>query len=84
MLVVDRREDIGNYQPGDNRAEVQAARKLDADAATMQVESRVQLGDVLTGPTGAEGVAILTDSPGPQVLAKIMLERIWGLCGDIQ
>jgi len=82
MLVVDRREDIGNYQPGENRAEVQAGRNLKVDAAAMQVESRVQLNDALL-PGGA-GVAILTDSPGPQALVKIMLERIWGLSGDIE
>jgi hypothetical protein len=84
MLVVDRREDESAYALGANRAEVQA--KLEKTAAEKghhphedfpvqtQVESAADL-----NKTDAAGVLCVHETPGPEVLLQMLLERIWGI-----
>jgi hypothetical protein len=71
MLVVDRRDDVGNYRPGDNRAQAWALNPATDDPRAVQLRKRVE----------AEGVIVVTDSPGPQQLMRLMFERIWGVTG---
>lgn len=69
MLVVDRRNDERNYRLGDNRAQVHDLNLAKDDRRSVQ-----KSGD-------AEGVIVVTDSPGPRELVQLMFERIWGVTG---
>jgi len=81
--VVDRRNDGGTYAPGANRAEVQA--RLEKQ----QLENKLLESTALPAQTGTESrpegraegfkVACITDTPGPDALRRILLERVWGV-----
>ncbi|KAF8520477.1 Inosine/uridine-preferring nucleoside hydrolase domain-containing protein [Hysterangium stoloniferum] len=72
MLVVDRREDESNYQPGENRVEAHA--NSNSGTPTL-VNSEQQMKEALFRKVG--GVNVVTESPGPHHLVKLMCERIW-------
>ncbi|THV06747.1 nucleoside hydrolase [Dendrothele bispora CBS 962.96] len=84
MLVVDRRQDESAYALGANRAEVQA--KLEKTAkerghhphedfpVQVQVESATEV-----NKSDAVGVLCVTDTPGPEALLNMLLERVWGV-----
>ncbi|TFK54312.1 nucleoside hydrolase [Heliocybe sulcata] len=84
MLVVDRRDDQSAYAPGENRAHVQAELERlhvahgvfesSAVPAQVEVEDKAQ-----TENSGGESVAILTQTPGPAALIRLMLTRVWGV-----
>ncbi|KAF8575098.1 nucleoside hydrolase [Ramaria rubella] len=76
MLVVDRRVS-GNYKPGDDRAQVQALKPETRDAPVIQAVGEGQFQEASF--TDAEGITVIVDSPGSQVLVRLMLERIWGV-----
>lgn len=87
MLVVDRRDDQGAYAPGSNRAEVQAelerhhfhhAGNYESTALPVQVEVE-QRSQTSAFPDHPQGVPCITDTPGPQALLDLMLQRIWGI-----
>ncbi|GBE81034.1 Uridine nucleosidase 1 [Sparassis crispa] len=90
MLVVDRRDEQGAYDPGANRAQVQAeleqhqfrhAGTFESTALPAQVE--LERPPVLP-QEGAEqppGVPCIVKTPGPSVLLTLMLKRIWGVAG---
>ncbi len=104
MLVVDRRDDEGAYDPGANRAAVQAelAKQgfhshgtLESNAIPAHVEVEVpptsqtekvrrsdvpQWGNVdTTKSKQTPGIPVLVSTPGPEVLLKLMTERVWGV-----
>lgn len=85
MLVVDRREDEGAYDPGANRAAVQAELEknsflskgvLESNAIPAQVEVEVPPTES-KDPSG--GVPVVTATPGPAVLLRLLESRIWGV-----
>ena len=101
MLVVDRRDDEGAYDPGANRAAVQAElakhafhpsgiMESNAIPAQVEVESSPLSADQIrplnpeTSQRGEKagfrvpGIPVLVQTPGPQTLLKLMVERIWG------
>jgi hypothetical protein len=85
MLVVDRRVTVDQiaYLPGANCAEGQAELErhlLDHDAlgsAALPVQVAVEPSDG-TRESG-QGVVCIIESPGPEALLQIMLERVWGV-----
>ncbi|KZT72099.1 nucleoside hydrolase [Daedalea quercina L-15889] len=87
MCVVDRRDDPIAYAPGANRAEVQAELEkhhlhhtgpFESTALPAQVEVE-RAGDALPPHRTAGGVACVYETPGPEVLLKLMLARVWGV-----
>jgi hypothetical protein len=88
MLVVDRRDDQTTYAPGANRAEVQAELErhlvdhdvLDSTTPALPVQVAVERPDD-TRESG-QGVACVTETPGPEALLKILLERVWGVSNN--
>ena len=75
MLVVDRRADEGNYKHGDNRAQVKALKDGRYDSPSVLIEPKEQLQKGMD----AQGVIVITDSPGPQELLRFIFQRIWGV-----
>ncbi|KII92152.1 hypothetical protein PLICRDRAFT_36945 [Plicaturopsis crispa FD-325 SS-3] len=79
MLVVDRREDESAYAPGSNRAEAQEAleRQMTKHRA---FESTALPAEVANGQPikVRDGVACIVETPGSDVLVKLLFERIWG------
>lgn len=79
MLVVDHRQD-GIFSPGDNRARVQEEGNVEkyrtAVVQTLEVDPREHQDELLMG---VQDVAVVIDTPGPDVLVRAMLNRIWGL-----
>ena len=78
MLVVDRRIDEGNYELGENRAQVQALKDGRHGSPPVQIKSKEQLQKSMD----AQGVIVVIDSPEPQELLRFMFERIWGVGGE--
>ena len=78
MLVVDRRDETTTYEPGDNRAQVQAALEhaLHDMPAPVQVETEAEVEDVQH--TGLQGVPCVIQTPGPQTILNLLLARVWG------
>ncbi|KAF5325618.1 hypothetical protein D9611_000107 [Ephemerocybe angulata] len=84
MLVVDRREDASAYAPGANRAEVQ--RLLEGtlhtkdglwESTTVPAEVEVEMKpEIKDSP---HGVWCVTDTPGPEVLLRLLFRRVWGV-----
>jgi len=84
MLVIDRRQDESAYAPGANRAEVQAELEKTAKEkghhphedfpVQVQVESAAEV-----NKSDAAGVLCVTETPGPEVLLRMLLERVWGV-----
>lgn len=69
MLVIDRREDESAYPLGANRSEAQkGASDVPSDAKKFGTE----------GKNSGPGVFCITRTPGPQVLLKTLLYRVWG------
>ncbi|OBZ67190.1 Uridine nucleosidase 1 [Grifola frondosa] len=88
MLVIDRRDDQGAYAPGANRAEVQAELEkhhfhhvgsYESTALPAQVEIERRPSQELASIQHLDGVACITETPGPEVLVNLLLERIWGV-----
>ena len=86
MLVVDRREDEGAYDPGANRAAVQAELErnkfhsggvMESNAVPAQVE--VETAPAMPEKSSSEGVPVVTSTPGPAVLLSLLTSRIWGI-----
>ena len=89
MLVVDRREDEGAYDPGANRAAVQAELEkhgfhssgaLEANALPAQVE--VEALPQPTQQSRTNGVPVVNVTPGPVALLRLLCARVWGI--DVQ
>lgn len=104
MLVVDRRDDEGAYDPGANRAAVQAelakhafhpSGLMESNAIPAQVEvesapisAQADQNRPLNPETSqrgdkagfkALGIPVLVQTPGPETLLRLMVERIWGV-----
>lgn len=83
MLVVDRRDDVGAYAPGDNRSHVQ--QELDRlHASHGPFESTAAPAPVLMDDIGKKGkqdngVFTLVETPGPRACLELLLQRIWGI-----
>ena len=83
MLVVDRRDDVGAYAPGDNRSHVQ--QELDRlHVSHGPFESAVVPAPVLVDNVGKKGkqdtgVFTVVKTPGPRVCLELLLQRIWGV-----
>ena len=86
MLVVDRREDEGAYDPGSNRAAVQAelakhgfhsAGALESNALPAQVE--VETPPKPTQQSRTNGVPVINVTPGPVALLRLLCGRVWGI-----
>ncbi|KAI0062857.1 nucleoside hydrolase [Artomyces pyxidatus] len=83
MCVVDRRDDKGAYSPGANRAHIQAElerQKIQhGPLESTAVPAQVEIEDA--PPPSSEdsgGVPCIVDTPGPDVLVKLLMQRIWG------
>ncbi|KAH9935513.1 nucleoside hydrolase [Fomitopsis serialis] len=88
MCVVDLREDPGAYAPGANRAEVQAELEkhhlhhsgpFESTALPAQVEVERASDAQLPNHTAVGGVACVFETPGPEALLTLLLERVWGV-----
>ncbi|KAI0812525.1 nucleoside hydrolase [Irpex lacteus] len=85
MLVVDRRDDEGAYDPGANRAAVQAelAKQGFHSHGTLESNAIPAHVEVEVPPTSqtekTPGIPVLVSTPGPEVLLKLMTERVWGV-----
>ena len=78
MLVVDRRDDVGAYAPGDNRSHVyQALDPLHVSHGPF-VPAPV-LGDDIGERKADVGVFTLVETPGSQVCLELLLQRVWGV-----
>jgi hypothetical protein len=90
MCVVDRRDDLGSYAPGANRARVQAAlqdyvaaRSIEAGLGAFEFVPVPARAEVLPpGEEEQEGVPVVEGTPGVEALLQIMLKRIWGIQVD--
>jgi len=84
MLVVDRRDDVGAYAPGDNRSHVQE--ELDRlhiphgpfESAAVPVPVLMEYAGKKGGPDDI-GVFTLVETPGPRVCLELLFQRIWGI-----
>ncbi|KAI0683230.1 nucleoside hydrolase [Cytidiella melzeri] len=94
MLVVDRRESEGDtqgaYDPGVNRAAVQAELAkhvfhpqgiMESNAIPAQVEIEAPPPSPPKGKESPDhpGVPVLVKTPGPEALLRLMTERVWGV-----
>ena len=90
MCVVDRRDDLGSYAPGETRARVQAALQNHEAARSMEaglgafgsglVPARAEVEEEPLPPgEEQEGVPVVEGTPGAEALLQIMLKRIWGI-----
>ncbi|KAI0344690.1 nucleoside hydrolase [Trametopsis cervina] len=88
MLVVDRRDDEGAYDPGANRAAVQAVLEkntfhsagiLESTAVPAQVEVETAPSVSSEADRHGLGVPVVVKTPGPAALLKILSERVWGV-----
>jgi len=88
MCVVDLREDPGAYAPGANRAEVQAELEthhlhhsgpFESTALPARVEVERASDAQLPNHTTVGGVACVFETPGPEALLTLLLERVWGV-----
>ncbi|EKM54529.1 uncharacterized protein PHACADRAFT_210325 [Phanerochaete carnosa HHB-10118-sp] len=86
MLVVDRREGEGAYDPGVNRAAVQAELEmhgfhssgaLESTAVPAQVE--LETAPELEKKPLTVGVPVVNVTPGPAALLRTLTERVWGV-----
>lgn len=88
MCVVDRRDDQGAYDPGANRAKIQAELEkynivmsgfLESTAlpAPVEVEKAPEEAKAQTS-----AVPVVTITPGPDALLKLLTRRIWGVVVD--
>ncbi|KAJ3540288.1 hypothetical protein NM688_g6249 [Phlebia brevispora] len=87
MLVVDRREGEGAYDPGANRAKVQAELEkhnfntsavFESNALPAQVELEAEP----SATKESDGVPVVTTTPGPAALLKLLARRVWGIESD--
>ena len=88
MCVVDRRDDQVVYDPGANRAKIQAELEkhnilisgvLESTALPALVELEKSPWEA-TAPTA--GVPVVTITPGPDALLKLLTCRVWGVIVD--
>ena len=85
MCVVDRRDDQSVYDPGANRAKVQAELEKHNILISGILESTVlpALVELEKSPGEATaltaGVPVVTITPGPEVLLKLLTRRVWGI-----
>ncbi|KAJ4000594.1 nucleoside hydrolase [Lentinula boryana] len=85
MVVVERRKDKTAYAPGANRAEVQAQLEKtnfsDLESVALPAQVEVQSTSQMDKDTGNKyhGVWCVTETPGPEALLDILLERVWGV-----
>jgi hypothetical protein len=81
--VVDRRNDQGAYAPGANRAEVQALLEKQLSVhgflESTAVPAQTGIETPPTVPLEDPGVICITETPGCDVLLRILLERVWGI-----
>ena len=81
MLVVDRRDDVGAYAPGENRSHVhQVLDPLDVSHGLF--EPAAVPAPILENDIGKEpevGVFTLVETPGPLVCMELLLQRVWGI-----
>ena len=83
MLVVDRREEEGAYDPGENRAKVQEALEkhhfqIHGILESTALPARVEI-EQAPVPERPLGIPVLTTTPGPDALLRLLAERIWGV-----
>lgn len=83
MLVVDRRDDVGAYTPGDNRSHVQQTVDRLHVSHEPSIESAIVPAPVLEDDIGERkkpdvGVFTLVETPGPRVCLELLLRRVWG------
>lgn len=83
MLVVDRRADESAYSPGANRAEIQAELEKRAfshgDWESTAVPAQVEVEQPAEEEPLRPGVLCVHETPGPEVLLNLLLQRIWGI-----
>lgn len=84
MLVVDRREDASAYVPGANRAQAQevleksqAISRDPPNPAT--IPTYVGVDSDSSRLIGGQGVSCVYATPGPDILLKLLLKRVWGV-----
>lgn len=86
MLVVDRRDDVGAYAPGDNRSVQYTSNQLGASHAPLDpyVIPAPVLGEDDVGEKEKQGIGVFTlvETPGPRVCLGLLLRRIWGISGQ--
>ncbi|KAI0081341.1 nucleoside hydrolase [Panus rudis PR-1116 ss-1] len=87
MLVVDRRNDVGAYAPGSNRAKVQAELErldihpqglLESSAVPAQVDVEEESQAEPPVPQNS-GVPVITRTPGSEALLQLLAKRVWGV-----
>jgi len=83
MLVIDRRDDQIAYVPGTNRAKAQAELELlladrnAVESGALPAQAAVECRDDLH--KRERGVVCVIDTPGPEALLQVLLERVWGI-----
>ena len=87
MLVVDRRDDVSAYAPGANRAEVQkrlnSTLHVEDDLwESTSVPAQVEVEKKPVDKKPAHGIWVITHTPGPEALLRLVLKRVWG--ADLQ
>ena len=85
MLVIDRRDDVGAYAPGENRSYVQ--QELDRlGIAHGPFESAAVPAPVVDeiGKKGVQDIGVFTvvETPGSRACLELILQRIWGVSGQ--
>ncbi|TFK44524.1 Inosine/uridine-preferring nucleoside hydrolase domain-containing protein [Crucibulum laeve] len=87
MLVVDRRDDDQSaYAPGINRSEIQKefgsldhAKCVHGEWESTVLPAQVEVETAAETHTPGSGVLCITQTPGPDVLLKILMGRVWGV-----
>ncbi|KAF9467301.1 Inosine/uridine-preferring nucleoside hydrolase domain-containing protein [Collybia nuda] len=83
MLVVDRRADSSAYSPGANRAEIQAELEKRAfqhgEWESTAIPAQVEVEQATEEGPAKPGVLCVHETPGPEALLNLLLQRIWGV-----
>lgn len=82
MLVVDRRDDVGAYAPGDNRSHAQ--QELDRHRALYgppepAVIPAPVLEEAVDKKKPGVGVFTVVETPGQSACLELLFQRIWGI-----
>lgn len=79
MLVVDRREDESAYPRGSNRSETDRSTLHDSIREPTTIPAQVEIELDLSAHSIPAGVYCVTHTPGPDVLLRLLLNRVWGV-----
>lgn len=87
LVVLDRPKKLGAYATGESSSKLQEGlerhRPTDEGLKSRVVPAQVQVEDKEGTQKSGQGVACVTQTPGPDVLLDLLLKRVWGISVNI-